>query len=148
MPIHKSANLFFTTDHVYSPSKVSWGTTNMEAHLQSKLTVGRPSKLAHSHVQWLDDVLPNCATISHTMAAFGLPIDHCVCLGLRLCPGKCVLYDFQVCSYGKQINSNARRFCPYKFDLFCEMQPSKTGAHLQQLYSHLTAHVMLHRTLP
>lgn len=123
---------FITPDGIYSLTRVLHGTTNAATHLQSSIADIFPSDLLSFFLYWLDDILLHHSTVTCLLKAIGDLIHLCAERNIKLHPRKCVLFSTQILWCGRLASAAGARYDPKRLGGLLKMEPSTTGAHLQQ----------------
>lgn len=122
-----------TPEGIFTPTRVSHGTTNAVTHLQPSFTAIIPDDPNPNVLFCLDDILIHTPTTERLQESirsfFSLCVDH----NIKLHPAKCVLFAKEIRWCGRFISSEGVRYDPRRLNALLSMEPPTTGVHLQKL---------------
>lgn len=94
LPLDKSSQSsqpFIRTDGIYSPTRVSYGSTNTMMYFQSTLASQLPSDLRCQIPYWLDNVLLYAESLDQLITAIRRFIAFCKEVNFKLHPANCII---------------------------------------------------------
>lgn len=87
---------FLSSNDVFTSPLVVHRTTNIVVHLQSCPSAAMPLELAPVLMQWLNDLLLHCATVTELLNTIAALFKLCAHLHYLLHPAKCLVYYTQI----------------------------------------------------
>lgn len=105
-----------TPEGSMAPTRVLYGTVNVNAHLQASFAARMPPELAEHLMLWVDDMAIPTSNIDDHLKYISMLFNLCDDMNFKLHPGKCHLYLTNMNWCGRQISEDGTRFDPRNFD--------------------------------
>jgi len=134
IPLHpesQEAMSIQTPMGVYTPQRILQGSTDAGNHFQST-TSQIFTSMYEWLLQWVDDFLMHSRTEDEHVDNIGKFFTLCAEFGLKLHPGKLILFALEVAFCGRIISKNGVRFDPRNLKALKDMKYPTTGGELQQ----------------
>jgi len=134
IPLHKDsqeAMSIQTPNGVFTPLRILQGSTDAGNHFQS-VTSQIFIPISDNLLQWIDDFLMHSSTEENHVVNLGEFFALCAKHGLKLHPGKLILFALSVHFCGRIFDSKGVRFDPRNLKALQDMKYPTTGGELQQ----------------